>query len=53
MDVVQHEHIAIQFQPFILQTIRHRLSQNLPAVVPIKEVISALYRQRQVIRSGI
>jgi hypothetical protein len=53
MNVVQHKNISVQFQTFVFLAITQRLGQNLPAVMPVEQVIPALDRQGQVIRAGI
>lgn len=44
---------TVQLQLFVLLALTQGLAQNLPAVVAIKQGISTLDSQRQVILSGI
>ena len=51
--MIEHEHVAIDFQPFVLLTVAQRIGQNLSALVTVEQVIPALYRQGEEIRAGV
>jgi len=49
MDVIQHDHAAVQLETLVLLTIAEGVRRDLPAVMAVEQVITALDCQGEVI----